>query len=156
MAYLRRNRTIYQSSGQVYSVVLSPLPQEVRLIHTRLDFKAYAGGQNENHSSACMRLSLGTLQSSLCWHKAGRQLSSSVHVQPGLPSQRASASQRADTRESLRSWHDSWEVAYYYYYYSTLACKHDPEQEANMSRNNWLPSQQGFRFARKTVPVTAR
>lgn len=78
--YLMRNRTIYQSSGQVYSVVLSPLPQEVRLIHTMQDFKGHAGGQNENHPSACMRLSLGTGQSSLCWHKAGRQLNYSVHV----------------------------------------------------------------------------
>lgn len=25
-----------------------------------------------------------------------------------------------------------------------------------MSQNNWLLSQQGFRFARKTVPVIAR
>lgn len=154
--YLMRNRTIYQSSGQVYSVVHSPLPQEVRLIHTTQDFKGRAGGQNENHSSACMRLSLGTGQSSLCWHKAGRQLNSSVHVQRGLPSQTLSASQRADTRQSLQSWHDSWQVAYCYYYYRTLACKHDPEQEASMSRNNWLPSQQGFKSARRTVSVTGK
>lgn len=120
------------------------------------DFKGRAGGQNENHSSSCMRLSLGTGQSSPCWHKAGRKLNYPVHVQWELPSQTLSASQRADSRQSLWSRHDSWQVAYCYYYYSTLACKHDPEQEANMSRNNWLPSQHGFKFARRTISETGK
>lgn len=62
------------------------------------DFKGRAGGQNENHSSSCMRLSLGTGQSSLCWHKAGRQLNYFMHVQRGLPSQTLSTSQRADSK----------------------------------------------------------
>lgn len=45
MVYLMRNRTMYQSSGQVYSVVLSPLPQEVRLIHTMRTSKGVQEGR---------------------------------------------------------------------------------------------------------------
>lgn len=29
-------------------------------------------------------------------------------------------------------------------------------QEANMSRNNWLPSQHGFKFARRTISETRK
>lgn len=63
---------------------------------------------------------------------------------------------KPESWQGLWSWHDSWQVAYCYYYYSTLACKHDPEQEANMSWNNWLPSQQGFKLARRTISVTGK